>query len=687
MLFLRCQAALLFALSFSACSPSRPDPETVERLQELRNLGKAFYENPTGVQQSVEVFKQALDLAPDSVREKINYALAQLRAGSREEGMAGLQQAQQLDPSIPHTWFNLGVEYKQLGENDRALQQFEQMAKLVPDEPKTQYNLGQLYRQLGREDDARARFERAADLDPSLAAPHFQLFNMLRRSDPEAAQKELEEFQRIQRIQVETELTEDVNWSFYSEIYDPVEPGPPAAFAETVRFEASQVGAVEPGGSVLLLDADHDAQTDALAWSAGRLAFLRGDGATLVSADQPQLTAAWSNVRRVAAGDPNNDGFPDVCVATGAGALVASNAAGTFAAPARLDSEAAESCLWHDYDHDGDQDLFVLGERSRLYRFALDAGQPVAAGFKPEPFPFGEHGKALDAIAVELFEDNGLDLVIAYEDAVRVHQDRKLGEFGEAVAIADSAAPDGRIRLQARDLDSDGFLDVSISGGDQTVILHNERGSLVSASRVPAVLAWIDTQNRGWSDMVGSSAVSFNQGAMKFSDGQVQGLPSATSAAAADFNADGRTDLALIDGQGQVHLAVNQTQTANRWIGLQLTGVKSRILATDARVEVKAGMLYAKAVYPGYPIVIGLGSHAAADTVRITWPNGLIQNEAQQETNRRLAVEEKPRLSGSCPMVFTWNGKEFEYISEVLGVAPLGASLGNGKFFPTDHDE
>jgi tetratricopeptide (TPR) repeat protein len=690
MSFRQLSVALSLALAFSACSPSRPDSDTAERLQELRNLGKAFYENPTGAEQAVETFKQALDLVPGSVREKINYALAQLRAGMREEGMAGLQEAQRLDPSIPHTWFNLGVEYKQLGENELALAQFERMAELVPDEAKTQYNLGQLYRQLGRDDDARAKFERVAELDPSLAAPHFQLFNMLRQSDPAGAQAHLEEFERIRRIQDETGLPEDVNWSFYSEVYDPVEPGEPgepADFVETVRFESSQVASVEPGGSILLLDADRDAHTDALAWSAGRLSYLRGDGATLGLTDQPNLNAAWTGVRRVAAGDPNNDGFPELCIATDAGIFVASNAAGTFATPTRLDSAPAESCLWHDYDHDGDQDLFVLGDRSRLYRFALDGGQPLAAGFSEQPFPFGEHGKALDAIAVELLEDNGLDLVIAYADAVRVHQDRKLSLYGEAVAIADSASAPSGVRLEARDLDNDGFLDVSLSAGEQSIILRNHHGALVSASRGPAALAWIDTQNRGWSDMLVSSGIRFNQGAMSFSAGKVEGLAAASSAAAADFNADGRTDLVLIDGQGQVLLAANRTQTENRWIGLHLTGVKSRITAADARIEVKAGLLYSKAVYPGYPVVIGLGSHAVVDTVRVTWPNGLIQNEAQQDSSRRLAIEEKPRLSGSCPMIFTWNGKEFQYISEVLGVAPLGASLGDGQFFPVDHDE
>jgi hypothetical protein len=38
-------------------------------------------------------------------------------------------------------------------------------------------------------------------------------------------------------------------------------------------------------------------------------------------------------------------------------------------------------------------------------------------------------------------------------------------------------------------------------------------------------------------------------------------------------------------------------------------------------------------------------------------------------------------------MIFTWNGKGFQFISDVLGVAPLGASSGDGTYFPVDHTE
>jgi hypothetical protein len=109
--------------------------------------------------------------------------------------------------------------------------------------------------------------------------------------------------------------------------------------------------------------------------------------------------------------------------------------------------------------------------------------------------------------------------------------------------------------------------------------------------------------------------------------------------------------------------------------------------ATDATVEVKSGPFYDKRVYQGVPISFATDGRTTVDTVRITWPNGLIQNETQKKSGDALNVQEAQRLSGSCPMIFTWNGERFQFITDVLGVAPLGASSGDGHYFPVDHDE
>jgi len=120
-------------------------PNTADQLAQARNLGKAFFENPTTQNECLEQFKKALDLAPDSVREQINYGLALLHAGKTEEGVAQLLKAQKADPKIPHTWFNLGIAYENDSKTDEAIAQFQEMVKLVPDEAISHYNLGTLY--------------------------------------------------------------------------------------------------------------------------------------------------------------------------------------------------------------------------------------------------------------------------------------------------------------------------------------------------------------------------------------------------------------------------------------------------------------------------------------------------------------------------------------------------------------
>ena len=80
-------AALLLAGVLSRATDSTDDAEPLARH---RNLGKAYYENPATAVQAVAEFKKALDLAPQSNREKLNYGLVLLRAGKTADGVAYL---------------------------------------------------------------------------------------------------------------------------------------------------------------------------------------------------------------------------------------------------------------------------------------------------------------------------------------------------------------------------------------------------------------------------------------------------------------------------------------------------------------------------------------------------------------------------------------------------------------------
>ncbi len=170
-------AAAALLLLLSACS--RPVDQNA--LDRHRNLGKAFYENPTTKEEAAGEFRQALALAPGSAREQLNYALALLKAeGHEQEAVKLLEEVQRKDPALPHTCSISGICYKRRGDPNKAIAQFEGMLARTPNEPIAHYQLGTLYRQLNRTADAQKQFQTAAALDPQLAAARFQLYNLYR---------------------------------------------------------------------------------------------------------------------------------------------------------------------------------------------------------------------------------------------------------------------------------------------------------------------------------------------------------------------------------------------------------------------------------------------------------------------------------------------------------------------------
>lgn len=615
-----------------------------DKLWHLRNLGKAFYENPTTQREAVQQFKQALDLAPNSARERVNYGLALLRAGETEAGVKELRQAQKQDPSVPHTWFNLAIVAKRSGDYATGIEQMERMVQLVPGDAKAHYNLGALYKLEGNLPQALKEFEEAEKLDPNLAGPHFQLYTAYRQAQRQQdANRELAVFQEIKKRQAGVAIPEDMETNNYTEILDTLEPTPAAEPVPEVQFRERVLGSGFLGMANL--------NNSLLAWTQTGVQLFSGNAVGQAARGLDKIAGIVS----IKPGDYDNDGRPDLCVIKTSGAAIYHNDNGTFV-PARISLPDGKyrKAIWIDFDHDYDLDLMLLGEHSVLMRNNGDGTFLDVT----QSFPFAS-GAPLDAVEFALRSETAArDLFVSFENRPPVVYKDMLNGVYQAVPVED--AKPGLYSLATADFDHDGYLDIAGITPSGLEYWRNVEGTLKSAP-VPSGVSIAASLGDG--EWVRASMPE----------------PQRVIPLGADF--------AMLRADGSLHLMERSLAASQHSLTVVLRGIKNLKTASAAIVEVKAGALYQKKVYDGSPLFFAMRGYGEADTVRITWPNGLIQNEPQKKTDQRLSIEEAQRLSGSCPMIFTWNGRGFEFITDVLGVAPLGASSAGAKYFPVDHDE
>ena len=609
------------------------------KLWQYRNLGKAFYENPDTHTQAVEALHNALELAPDSVRERINYGLALLRAGRNDAAVAELLGAQKQDPALPYTWFNLGIFYKRAGDYEKAIEQLRGMLRLTPNEPIAHYNLAAVLRAKGDVDAALPEFIKAEELNPYLAGPHFQLFSLYQRmGKKDDAARERRAFEEAKKRNEGAAVPEDMEWCFYAELYDPPDPRPYAG-TEPTKYDDHKLssGWDRAGTGMMLLDADGSGHADLLVWSPKQVVlYKRGSEAVPATG-----LADLHDVRSIAAGDFDNDGLADLAVVTTSGVSLYRNTRGAFTKTLDFPNTAGiTAALWLDYDHDNDLDLLLFGPKPALLR---NNGNGTFEEHT-EAFPFVK-GEALDAASFAVRGDTAArDVIVSYQDRPGTIYYDHLNQHFEAADLPELSA--GARSLDVQDFNHDGLVDI--------------------VSYAPSVRA---IRNQGGEKFVLENAANVERSPNR-----------------ADFNGDHREDYAELADDGSLHVFTNASP-AQRWSTVEITGIKNPKLAPGATVEMKSGSYYDKRIYAGVPIPFALDGRADFDTIRITWPNGLIQNEIHQKADATLKIAEAQRLSGSCPMIFTWNGKAFQFITDVLGVAPLGASSGDGAYFPVDHDE
>jgi hypothetical protein len=164
--------------------------------------------------------------------------------------------------------------------------------------------------------------------------------------------------------------------------------------------------------------------------------------------------------------------------------------------------------------------------------------------------------------------------------------------------------------------------------------------------------------------------------------------------AAGDLDGDGDSDLVVRLASGGVRVWRNEGGSRNNAVRVRLSARVSNRSAVGAKVDMRAGSLRHRIeTYSTTPavaaadIVFGLGSRARADVIRVLWPAGIVQAETQLASASQASITELDRKPSSCPFLYTWNGSQFEFVTDFLGGGEMGYWVAPGVRNVPDPDE
>jgi hypothetical protein len=185
------------------------------------------------------------------------------------------------------------------------------------------------------------------------------------------------------------------------------------------------------------------------------------------------------------------------------------------------------------------------------------------------------------------------------------------------------------------DLDHDGSLDIVVANGHVSAHVDDD-GDPTNTFRQPAQLFLNDGAGhfQEISHLAGPYFHEMHVG---------RGL------ACADYDNDGRMDLAFANSGEAAVLLHNESTNPNHWIRLELRGTKSNRDAVGAKVVVhdgqrklvrhrKGGGSYCSASEPR--LLVGVGSATRVGDVEIRWPSGLRQHTGALAADRGYLVVE-----------------------------------------------
>src|SRR5467141_3499562 len=714
----------------------------------FNTLGVA-YMNQQRPADAQKYFEQALEADPKFAVARVNLGVSLVAQQKLESARAALEAATQQLPKDAYAWYNLGLAYKDLGETEKGIAAFQNVTQIAPNGPDAYYFVGYLNAQLQKYDEAIEAFQRGLALAPYHASSEFGLARALqRKGDSAAAREHLARFQKITTEHLGAPFGAGYgDQGRYSLAELPLNSVVDVPTAIRVRFtaEANAFVSKSAGGSrveigpstgACFFDYDGDGKPDLFLVSGateGTSRLLRGisDGRFDDVTKEAGIHLTGSGFG-CAAGDFDNDGKTDLAVCLSDGVKLFHNKGeGKFEDVTQaVGIRREKGCVgltFVDYDHDGDLDLYVT-----------TAPDSAAPGSPPHNVLWRNNGNSTftdvsvetalgfaatgaGVVSTDFNNDRAIDFVIAGGQAgASMYLNPREGKFTPLPGIdfnKEKLPP--AVGVVAFDFDKDGWMDLAFThaGAPGLSLWRNVEGKRLERIPLPDLgwtkgwgLAALDYDNDGWLDLVaagesgggGELRLLRNLGSKGWADVtkdvhlDAVKLNQPRAIAVADIDGNGDADLVVTQLGGGPLVLRNEGGNQHNWMSIDLKALNDNKSAIGTKVELYAGTLYQKwevAGASGYlgqsaaPILAGLGSERNAEVVRLLWPTGVPQDEINLAAKKVHSITELDRRGSSCPVLFSWNGREYEFIADMIGPGVVGHWVAPGERDVPDPDE
>ncbi|KAA6456894.1 tetratricopeptide repeat protein [Acidobacteria bacterium AB60] len=683
---------------------------------------------------AADSFAGAIKADPKLEQIYVNEGIALLTLQRLDEAKVALQKAISLSAKNPQAWYNLGLAQHAGNDLDEALKSFQEAAKLDARDADSFYFEGVCYSEMKQYEEAIAVLKKTLEVNPLHASAEFALARALQRSGhTEEAKEHFKRFQHLTSAKVSAAIGLAYGEQGRYSTVTPIEEHEAASRAMiSVTLEARPMIALAAAGKpdtstggACMLDVTGTGAMDLILMQAGERALKvlhrkPEGGFEAVDTDAAGLKVSGHAVS-CAVGDYDGDGLNDLAVALEDRLVLFHNlgngkfedATGESGLTAR---NRPSGVTFVDFDHDGDLDLLVTGA-------GLKAGDAPNVLWRnngnrtftewTEATGLGGKGKTAAAILTDFNNDRAVDLAITGDSpAPMIYVNPREGKYPtQAIYEEDKLAPSDGIAVL--DFNKDGWMDIAVThAGDPAVTLWRNvegpnhigrRFERVTLPLAGAQRGWgltpVDIDNDGWIDLavvVETAAgprvrVLRNRGDGSFDDvSSALGLDRVTLSnprglIAADVDGDGATDLIVTQLNAPPVLLRNVGANKNHFARLDLSGYADNKTALGVKVEVFANGHWQKwelagavgyQTQPPPQILVGLGQAEGIDLLRILWPTGVLQDEVDlpklAEGRVVIPMKEADRRGSSCPVLFAWNGKRYNLVTDVIGAGVVG---------------